>query len=85
MYSHAKLMLGLSLLTMMSFDTVADSLIPSSICLQSTSSTAPDVFKSTWYLHFSPLEGDKNLYAVNGFELGEKVSPAESYVDGMDG
>ena len=85
MYSHAKLMIGASLLTIMSFDTVADSLIPSSICLQSTSSIAPDLFKSTWYLHFSPVENDKNLYEVNGFELGEKDSPAESYVDGMDG
>jgi len=85
MNSNRKLALGLSLITLINFDVIADTSFPSSICLQSTSSTAPDVFKSTWYLHFSPLEGDKNLYAVNGFELGEKVSPAESYVDGMDG
>jgi hypothetical protein len=85
MNSNRKLALGLSLITLINFDVIADTSFPSSICLQSTSSTAPDVFKSTWYLHFSPLEGDKNLYAVNGFELGEKVSPTESYVDGMDG
>ena len=85
MNSNRKLALGLSLITLINFDVIADTSFPSSICLQSTSSTAPDVFKSTWYLHFFPLDGDKNLYAVNGFELGEKVSPTESYVDGMDG
>jgi hypothetical protein len=85
MYSHAKLMLGLSLLTIMSFDTVADSLIPSSVCLQSTSSSDPHTFNPIWYLHFSPIENHPNFYTVNGFELGEKVSPHESYIDGMDG
>ena len=85
MNSNRKIVLGLSLITLMSFDVIADSSFPSSICLQSTSSTTPDAFKSTWYLHFSPVDKDSNLYAVNGFELGEKISPVDSYVDGVDG
>ena len=85
MNSIKKVVLGLSLITLMNFEVIADTPLPSSVCLQSTSSTASNAFKATWYLHFSPVEGNKNLYAVNGFELGEKVSPVESYVDGMDG
>ncbi len=85
MNTSTKLLLGMSLLTLMSVDTIADVSMPERVCLQSTTATSPDEFKSTWYLHFSPVDGTKNLYAVNGFELGEKSSPIESFVDGMDG
>ena len=35
--------------------------------------------------HFSSLEGEQNIYSVNGFELGEKKDPIETFVDVMEG
>ena len=81
----AKLMLSVSFLTTISFAAMADAPLPAEVCLQPTTSNGPDAFNPVWYLHLSLIEGHKNLYTVNGFELGEKKSPVESYVDGMDG
>ena len=82
---HRKLILGLSLITLMSVDAWAENLLPQEICLQSTNSYDQQDFNAIWYLHFSAIEGHKHLFTVNGFEFGEKSSPIETYVDGMDG
>ena len=60
-------------------------LIQKRIFFQTDQPNAPHEWKITWYLHFSSLEGEQNIYSVNGFELGEKKDPIETFVDVMEG
>ena len=66
-------------------NALASPLIPKKLCFQTDEPNAPNEWKVTWYLRFSPVEGEQNIYSVNGFELGEKKEPLETFVDGMEG
>ena len=56
-------------------NALASPLIQKKLCFQTDEPNAPHEWKITWYLHFSPIEGEQNIYSVNGFEFGEKKTP----------
>lgn len=66
-------------------NALASPLIQKKLCFQTDEPNAPHEWKITWYLHFSSIEGEQNIYSVNGFELGEKKDPIETFVDVMEG
>lgn len=58
-----------------------------SFCLQSTDPVRLGGTTHTWYLELHRVSQKKNIYTVNGFELGENgsINPSELYVDELVG